>query len=61
MRRGAIVVANVAAEPWATIWLDGRHVGETPQAGLPLRSGERVLELRGPGGATNTVRVRLRR
>lgn len=61
LARGALVVANVAADPWATVLLDGRPVGETPLAGLPLPSGASTLELRGPRGVATSVQLRLRR
>ncbi|MGH0035521.1 MAG: AAA family ATPase [Myxococcota bacterium] len=35
----APVLVGVNARPWATIWLDGRELGETPLAEIPVRPG----------------------
>jgi eukaryotic-like serine/threonine-protein kinase len=36
---------SVNAMPWATVRLDGRALGSTPQRALPVRAGSHVLEL----------------
>jgi len=58
---------NVNARPWATVWLDGRPVGETPLANLRVPVGEHELIFRHPDlgerrvvavvGAGGTTRV----
>jgi hypothetical protein len=34
------VSVNINADPWAKIWIDGREVGDTPLADVPLAIGE---------------------
>jgi hypothetical protein len=34
------VTVNINADPWANIWIDGRELGDTPLADVPLAMGE---------------------
>ena len=34
------VTVNINADPWADVWIDGRHLGDTPLADVPLAMGE---------------------
>jgi eukaryotic-like serine/threonine-protein kinase len=38
----------VNALPWADVWLDGRHIGETPLANVKASAGAHELLLRHP-------------
>jgi serine/threonine protein kinase len=51
---------NVNAQPWATVSVDGREIGETPLANIELSIGPHVVVLRHPqlGERTETVVVR---
>ena len=40
--------ANINAQPWAEVWIDGVKVGETPLANLPVTLGVRDIVLRNP-------------
>ena len=40
--------ANINAQPWAEVWIDGAKVGETPLANLPLTLGSREIVFRNP-------------
>ena len=40
--------ANINAQPWAEVWIDGSKVGETPLANLPLTLGSREIVFRNP-------------
>jgi len=52
---------KVLVQPWATVWLDGRKVGETPLAPLSLYEGTYQLLLRNRQlGREERVRVRVR-
>ncbi len=60
-------VLHVNAQPWATVWVDGRRVGDTPIGNLSLPIGEHEVVLRHPNlgeerravtvGARTPVRV----
>jgi PEGA domain len=60
-------VLHVNAQPWATVWVDGRRVGDTPIGNLALPIGEHEVVLRHPNlgeerrsvsvGARTPVRV----
>jgi hypothetical protein len=39
---------NINADPWATVSVDGRAVGETPLANLPLQIGSHEVTFRHP-------------
>ena len=39
---------NVNATPWADVWIDGEHLGETPIANRMLPIGAHDVELRHP-------------
>lgn len=39
---------TVDAEPWATVWISGAQVGETPLSSVPLKAGEVDVELKNP-------------
>jgi hypothetical protein len=41
-------VINVNASPWAEVWIDGRRVGETPMANLPIAIGSHEVVFRHP-------------
>jgi hypothetical protein len=41
-------VINVNAAPWAEVWIDGRRVGETPMANLPIAIGPHEVVFRHP-------------
>ena len=51
---------NVNAQPWATVSIDGREIGETPLANIELSIGPHVVVLKHPqlGERTETVVVR---
>ncbi|MCZ6784724.1 MAG: PEGA domain-containing protein, partial [Proteobacteria bacterium] len=53
------VLVSVNASPWATIEVDGRDVGLTPLADLPLEEGEHEFRAALPDGRVfvRTVRV----
>ena len=51
--------AAVDARPWGNVRLDGRDMGTTPAATVPLRPGQRRLEVIGPDGAITTVRLQV--
>jgi hypothetical protein len=40
--------ANLNAVPWAEVWMDGRRLGETPLAGVPLPLGSHELIFKHP-------------
>ncbi|HWK08465.1 MAG TPA: PEGA domain-containing protein, partial [Vicinamibacterales bacterium] len=40
--------ANINAQPWAEVWIDGAKVGETPLANLSLPLGSRDIVFRNP-------------
>jgi hypothetical protein len=40
--------ANINAQPWAEVWIDGSKIGETPLANLPLTLGSREIVFRNP-------------
>jgi type II secretory pathway predicted ATPase ExeA len=46
----ARVLVSINATPWASVRIDGREVGETPLAGIPLEAGRHVFEARMPDG-----------
>jgi hypothetical protein len=46
---------NVNATPWAEVWIDGEHLGETPIANHMLRIGTHQVELRHPELGTKRV------
>ncbi len=49
---------TVDAEPWATVWISGAQVGETPLSSVPLKAGDVDVELKNPEtGKSKTVRV----
>jgi hypothetical protein len=39
---------DLNAVPWAAVWIDGRHVGETPLQGLALAPGTHRIRLENP-------------
>ena len=39
---------SVDAEPWATVWISGAQVGETPLSSVPLKAGDVDVELKNP-------------
>lgn len=51
---------NVNALPWAEVWLDGRHIGETPLANVTASAGAHEIVLRHPelGEVRQTVSVK---
>jgi hypothetical protein len=44
------VLVAVNAHPWATIWIDGQEMGETPLAGIPVLPGPHVVAALMPDG-----------
>ncbi|MCB9545766.1 MAG: hypothetical protein H6706_07860 [Myxococcales bacterium] len=50
--QGDRFLATVSSRPFGTVFIDGRDVGPTPAAALPLRPGRRVLVVRTEAGAT---------
>jgi hypothetical protein len=40
--------ANINAQPWAEVWIDGTKAGETPIANLALTIGVREIVFRNP-------------
>jgi hypothetical protein len=53
----ARVLVSINATPWAIVSIDGREVGETPLAGIPLEPGRHVFEARMPDGTTRAQTV----
>ncbi len=51
--------AAVDARPWGQVILDGRDLGPTPAATVPLRAGKRRLEVRAETGATTTIHLEI--
>jgi serine/threonine-protein kinase len=52
---------RVVAEPWAEIWIDGRHAETTPlDRPIPLTPGVHVLQLKNPAYETASRTVTLR-
>jgi hypothetical protein len=51
--------ANIAARPWGAVTWDGRAVGETPIADLPVRAGAHTLSVVGPDGRATVVTLTL--
>ncbi|MCB9525365.1 MAG: hypothetical protein H6702_18595 [Myxococcales bacterium] len=50
--RGGRFVATVASNPFGHLRVDGRDLGPTPVAGVPLHAGTRRLVVTTPGGQT---------
>jgi hypothetical protein len=46
------ILVSINATPWAIVRIDGREIGETPLAGIPLEPGRHVFEARMPDGTT---------
>jgi len=46
------IAVSINATPWAVVKIDGREVGETPLAGIPLSPGPHRFEARMPDGST---------
>lgn len=53
------VAVAINATPWAEIEVDGRNLGETPLAGIPLEVGEHVFRARMPDGSVRERRLRV--
>jgi hypothetical protein len=51
------VHVQVQALPWATIYVDGKLVGETPLGDLPVAAGLHEFRAQMPDGRTLTKRV----
>ena len=41
-------LVNLTASPWAELWIDGRRIGESPQANLSVAAGEHEVVFRHP-------------
>ena len=54
---GELIAVNVNATPWASIEVDGRHLGMTPLAGVLLPPGPHVFRARMPDGEIREHRV----
>jgi hypothetical protein len=39
---------NINANPWAEVWMDNQHIGQTPIGNFPARIGRRQLRFRHP-------------
>lgn len=48
--RGGRFVATINATPLGVLTVDGRAMGETPRAGVPLKHGRSTLVVRTPDG-----------
>jgi hypothetical protein len=53
------VRVQVQAHPWATIYIDGKLVGETPLGDLPVQPGLREFRAEMPDGRKLTKRVQV--
>lgn len=51
--------ANLNAEPWAEVWIDGKKAGETPIANYQLPLGNREIIFRHPEFGERKVMVRI--
>ena len=40
--------ANINAAPWASVYVDGEKVGDTPLANVPIRLGLREIVFKNP-------------
>ncbi len=49
----------IRAEPWAEVWLDGRHLGETPLVDVPSDLGLHDVVLRHPDLGERRTQVRV--
>jgi len=49
----------VTANPWADVWIDGKHADSTPVT-RPLPAGRHKVVLKRPNGALETVRITIR-
>jgi hypothetical protein len=49
----------IRAEPWAEVWLDGRHLGETPLVEVPSDLGLHEVVLRHPDLGERKTQVRV--
>jgi hypothetical protein len=50
----------VNAAPWADVWADGQHVGQTPIGNVPLSPGPHALVFRHPQLGERSVRLLVR-
>jgi len=50
-------IANINAQPWAEVWIDGTKAGETPLANLPITLGVREIVFRHPQFGERKVTV----
>jgi len=48
---------NLQSSPWASVTVDGKHVGQTPVVGLRLPAGGHRVTLTNPGLPPRTIRV----
>jgi type II secretory pathway predicted ATPase ExeA len=55
----APIAVSINATPWAAVKIDGREVGETPLAGIPLAPGRHVFEARMPDGTTRQQTIEI--
>ena len=56
-RRHGRIYANVDARPWGKVYLDGRPMGDTPAASLPLGAGTRRIRVVGPEESSTDLRI----
>jgi serine/threonine-protein kinase len=54
------VLVNVNATPWAEVWIDGKHVGQTPLARVPVVIGTHEVVFRHPELGEKTVTALIR-
>jgi hypothetical protein len=52
--------ANLNAQPWAEVWLDGTKLGETPLAGAPVPLGLREFVFKHPQFGERRVSATIR-
>ena len=52
--------ANINANPWAEVWLDGTKLGETPLAGTPVPLGTREFVFKHPQHGERKVSATIR-
>ena len=59
LERGGRFVSTITAKPFGQIFVDGRPMGESPKAGIPLREGRSTIAVRTADGHETRLTVEL--